>query len=568
MKTHAQNRNHAIVARVSSTWANLNLRGIFGLLAALAALTSVIGLSGCAGVTSAAPAPAVTPPVGLSSVILTPSATTVSFGSVLVNSSASSWVMLTNSGTASATISSASVSGTGFGISGLSAGQVIAAGQSMSFNAQFAPTAAGTPSGAITIVSNASTSTLTITLSGTGTSQPQAQIGINPTSESFGNVAVGASNPQTITLTNTGNQALTISAASASGTGYTMSGLTAGQVINAGLSANFTATFTPTAGGSAVGSISITSNAPSSPSVIVLTGTGTQALIAANPTSANLGSAVDGTSNSQSIVLSNAGNTTLTFSGVSTTGTGYSVTGLSTSTTIAAGGNVTFHALFSPTGGASGTVNGSIVLTTNGSPSQLTIPLTGVAVAASTQLGANPTSLSFGSVTDGSSSQMTSTLTNTGNSNITISSVTVTGAGFSASGVASGLVLQPTQTATLTVTFAPTTAGAVSGAGVTIGSNAGSLGITLSGTGTAVVQHSVSLTWGASGSSGVIGYYVYESTTSGSGYTKLNPSAPVSNLQYTDSAVTAGQTYYYVVTAVNSGGTESADSNMATALIP
>jgi bacillopeptidase F len=139
------------------------------------------------------------------------------------------------------------------------------------------------------------------------------------------------------------------------------------------------------------------------------------------------------------------------------------------------------------------------------------------------------------------------------------------GAGFSASGVSTGLTLMPTQTATLTVTFDPTTAGAVTGASVTVTSNAASLPITLSGTGTAF---QVSLTWSASSSTDVTGYYAYRSTTLGSGYVKLNPSSPASTLQFTDTSIDANTTYYYVVTAVDSSDVESAYSTAATAVIP
>jgi fibronectin type 3 domain-containing protein len=81
-----------------------------------------------------------------------------------------------------------------------------------------------------------------------------------------------------------------------------------------------------------------------------------------------------------------------------------------------------------------------------------------------------------------------------------------------------------------------------------------------------VVQHTVSLSWTASTST-VSGYNVYRSTTSGSGYIKINSSL-VTSLTYTDSTVTSGITYYYVTTAVDSGGNESTYSNQATAVIP
>jgi fibronectin type 3 domain-containing protein len=54
---------------------------------------------------------------------------------------------------------------------------------------------------------------------------------------------------------------------------------------------------------------------------------------------------------------------------------------------------------------------------------------------------------------------------------------------------------------------------------------------------------------------------------SGGPYTKLNATT-VNALTYTDSTVSAGATYYYVVTDVASDGTESAFSNQATAVVP
>jgi len=86
---------------------------------------------------------------------------------------------------------------------------------------------------------------------------------------------------------------------------------------------------------------------------------------------------------------------------------------------------------------------------------------------------------------------------------------------------------------------------------------------------TATVQqaHSVVLSWNASGTSGVTGYYVYRSTVSGGPYMKLN-SSPVATLTYTDSNnVQSGTTYFYVATAVDPSG-ESLPSKQVSASIP
>jgi hypothetical protein len=81
-------------------------------------------------------------------------------------------------------------------------------------------------------------------------------------------------------------------------------------------------------------------------------------------------------------------------------------------------------------------------------------------------------------------------------------------------------------------------------------------------------NHGVTLSWGASTSPSIQGYNVYRSTTSGGPYTKLTTGGPINVLTYFDSAVQAGQTYYYVATAVDLSGNESGYSAQAPATIP
>jgi fibronectin type 3 domain-containing protein len=75
--------------------------------------------------------------------------------------------------------------------------------------------------------------------------------------------------------------------------------------------------------------------------------------------------------------------------------------------------------------------------------------------------------------------------------------------------------------------------------------------------------HVVALNWAAS--SLATGYKVYRGTASGGPYTLLQSLGAVTN--FTDTTVASGQTYYYVVTAVNSSNQESSYSNQAQAVI-
>lgn len=488
--------------------------------------------------------------------------TSVSFGKVVVGANGSASVNLSNTGSASVTISQASVTGTGFSLVASPAGQTIQPGQSFSFTAEFSPTSVGNATGSISVASDAPNSPMTIALTGTGT---EPGLAVSPTGVNFKGVVVGNRATATLSLSNTGSAAVTISQASVTGTGFAISGLAAGLTIQPGQNSTFTAQFSPTSAGSASGSISVSSNSPNSPLTIALSGTGTQPEIGAIPSSAPFGNVTVGNTNSQTITLSNGGTANLIISQGSVSGSGFKITGLSTPLTLAPGTNATFNATFTPT--TAGAVSGSISLANDAPNSPYTIALSGTGVAETQLLNFNVSNLSFGSVKVGSNSSLPATLTNTGNSSVTISSSNTTGSGFTVSGVSSGESLNPNQSIAVTVEFAPSAAGTVSG-NLTIVSNAtdSPTSISLSGTGTQQAE-TVALGWTASTSS-VIGYNVYRGTVTGGPYSSKLTSSPVASTQFTDTSVQSGQTYYYVVTSVDSNDVESAYSGQASATIP
>jgi hypothetical protein len=182
-------------------------------------------------------------------------------------------------------------------------------------------------------------------------------------------------------------------------------------------------------------------------------------------------------------------------------------------------------------------------------------------------LTANPSSLALGNVNTGGNNTLTATLTNSGSANVAISQVSISGAGFNASGVSTGQVLTPGQTATLSISFAPAGAGSVAGSVVITSSASNSpTDIALTGTGIQTVSHQATLSWTAS-TSVVIGYNIYRGTVSGGPYTRQN-SAIDAALTYVDTNVQAGQQYFYVARALDSNNVESINSNEATADIP
>jgi len=131
----------------------------------LVIVAGLLLLSGCAGISSASKQ---TQPPGSTTGQLSVSPSTMSFGNVAVGSNAVQTGTLTAS-SADVTVSSAGWNGSGYSVSGITFPVTVPSGQSVKYSVTFAPAAAGSASGSISFVSDASDSSLTETLSGSGT---------------------------------------------------------------------------------------------------------------------------------------------------------------------------------------------------------------------------------------------------------------------------------------------------------------------------------------------------------------------------------------------------------------
>ena len=405
---------------------------------------------------------------------------------------------------------------------------------------------------------------------GASKSQPvsQASFQITPATISFGDVPVGKPTSQSLSVSNTGKIAINITQATFSNSQFTLSGMTMPMGLATGQAGNFSVSVDPTSAGAITGTLTVQGDGGSSPVVVNLSATGVtpEPQLSITPSSFSFGNVAAGTTDSQTIQLSNTGTAALTVSQVSVTGSAFSTSGLTLPLALNPGQASTFNAQFSPT--STGSASGSLTITSNAPGSPVTMALTGTGVAATLTIRLSSNSLSFGNVNTGTSSTQTETITNTGNAIVQITQISVSGSGYSLTGAGTPVGLSAGQALTFSVIFAPTSAGSATGT-VTVTSNAAGspATISLSGTGVTPTSYSVALAWDASTST-VVGYYVYRSTTSGTGYAKLNASSSATGLTYTDTTVQDGTTYYYVTTAVDSSGTESSYSNQAQAIIP
>jgi len=214
-----------------------------------------------------------------------------------------------------------------------------------------------------------------------------------------------------------------------------------------------------------------------------------------------------------------------------------------------------------------GKITGRITLVSNGTNSRLFIGVSGTGVnPTGANLAVSPSSLNFGSVTMGFSASLQLTLSPS-NGPVTISSAQVNSSEFTLPGFVLPKTIAAGQSAAATIVFTPNASGTAS-ANLTLTSDAANSPnmVPLTGVGVSAKAHSTDLSWNPS-IDVVIGYNVYRGGTKGGPYAKINSVLDAST-NYTDSTVSAGATYYYVVTDVNASNMESGYSNEVMVIIP
>jgi Cep192 domain 4/Beta-propeller repeat len=169
----------------------------------------------------------------------------------------------------SAALSTSGISVTGDFSETSQCGQTVSPGTQCTINVTFTPTAAAKRAGTLVITDNAAGSPHTVHLSGYGAS---GAVSLSSSSLDFGEVVVGTTSTQTVTLTNPAQSPLDISSVQAGGD-FTESN-TCGSVVNPGASCTLSISFTPSAVGTSVGTVTITDTGLGSPQSITLAGTG------------------------------------------------------------------------------------------------------------------------------------------------------------------------------------------------------------------------------------------------------------------------------------------------------
>ena len=316
---------------------------------------------------------------------------------------------------------------------------------------------------------------------------------LSMTSLAFGNQVVNTtSSANQVTLTNSGSVDLNVGTLALAGTNPADFALQndacTGAIVIPTNTCTFDVTFTPSAEGAGSATVTVPSDASSSPDQVNLDGTGVlPSAVSLSPASLTfMDQILATTSNAMQAMITNTGSADLNVGSLTLAGTNPGDFALQNDTCTGAAvtptNSCSFEATFTPA--AEGTRSATVNIPSNAasSPDSLNVTGTGVLPPA---VDLSPASLTFSDQVVGStSSAMNVTLTNTGGATLDITSIVVT-ADFDISTNTCGASVAGGSNCMIGVTFTPTATGALNGT-LTVTDNASDSPQTvdLSGTGT------------------------------------------------------------------------------------
>jgi hypothetical protein len=331
-------------------------------------------------------------------------------------------------------------------------------------------------------------------------------IALSATSATFAAQIVGTTSaPQTVTVSNGGTAALTLTSLTLSGgasADFARAGTcTAGGSVAAGSSCSITLTFTPSASGTRTATLTILHNAAGGGSTVALSGTGspTPGAASVSPASLAFTQIVNSASLPQTVTIANTGGQPLTIGPLSIAGASAAEYSFASGSTCAAGtvvnggANCILRVIFTPT--ATGVRNATLSIAHTAAAAPATVSLNGTGtLTAQPAISLSATELDFGTQSVGNSSAAnTVTVTNSGQAPLTFGALTLSGSAGGdfrrAGSCASGATVTAGATCTIELTLAPTAVG-TRAAVLTIASNAanGTATVSLSG---AAVQYAI-----------------------------------------------------------------------------
>ena len=305
----------------------------------------------------------------------------------------------------------------------------------------------------------------TVGMSATGTIHydvPQTKITLDKTTLAFGSQPVAtSSSPQTVTVTNSGTAPLNVGGVTVNGSNpsdFSQTNTCTSGAIAPNDSCTINVTFTPSAINTRSASLNIASNDPTGTKSVALSGSGTAAGVAFNPTSLSFGNQpVGSTSAIKTITLTNNGNGTLNINSILASGDFAQSNDCTASLAVSA--NCTISVTFHPTAG--GTRNGTVSVSSNapGSPHTASFSGTGTQPAVMVQSSAIFADQVVGTT---SSPAQSISVKNTGAAPLNVGTPTISGTNQSEFAISGNTCTSPVAangTCAISVTFTPASAG-------------------------------------------------------------------------------------------------------------
>jgi len=468
--------------------------------------------------------------------VVTLSSAAVAFGNLAVGQTSDArTVTLKNEGDATLNLSDVTLTGADAIQFVLThdCGATVAAGQSCVLTLRFKPTTAGDKAASVSIVTNAAGSPASLPIAGKGTA-PKVVFG--GASLGFGTVNIGAASAvKTVSLRNEGDAALQISAIGTAGPDNAQFTQTndCGSTLAIEASCTISVTFRPTSEGNKTASVSVASNALSSPDTVALSGTGRSPVgrLVMEPASIDFGVQTVGTTSVDRVVtLRNSGDGPLQITALAVPALQVSFAdqasyGFPTTQdctpplprSLSAGASCTVNVRFAP--GSTTALTGKITVTTDFGTAETMLSGSGTGAIARVSVNL----LQFDAISVGqTSSARTVTFRNDGNATLPISAINVTGADASQFSQTHncGSSLAAGANCVISVTFAPTTSGAKSASvSISHGATGSPRLVSLTGTGNAVLPGAPTLSGALAGNSKITLEFTTPTFTGGTSIT-------------------------------------------------
>ncbi|MBJ6750324.1 choice-of-anchor D domain-containing protein [Geomonas anaerohicana] len=432
------------------------------------------------------------------------------YGSV----SAAKTITLTNGGRSDLTVTSVALAGANPGEFAVTANNCVATlapAAGCSISVTFNPTVAAAANASLTINSDdPARPALSVPVTGTGIASALATL--NPLQLIFDPQLVATTSAaKTISLANTGNQDLGVSAIRL--TGGTVADFSVSHdcpvTLVPAASCTISVTATPSLAGTVLADLAIDTTSPAASTAIVpLSVIGTAPIAVANPTSLNFANQfAKSASAARQVVISNAGTAPLVVSGIGFAGANpgdFSQSSNCAGGPIAVGASCTVNVVFTPQAMGNRAANLAVATSDPVTP-LVNVALAGTGVAPVGSVA--PASLSYGNVLVNTSS-LPQTVTVSNQSSTTalqISAITLTGTDPTHFSLTSscGSTVAPGGSCSVAISFTPLAEGAKSAA-LTVVSNdpfngtpAGTFSVPLTGLGTTITLSSQALYFGA-----------------------------------------------------------------------